>query len=299
MSRTLSPYLAKRRGQARTAVRGADTQSIVISAFFFAALLLMAGYAHADDGADPFAFDSMHWKSLDRFQEELKQAPPKVMPVNPAPSEATAASEAAEEPAKTAETEKPAPAPLTRPINIPLLPGINKGYDVHVTSTAETSSAPTVMPDPLSPTPVPLNSANWQKAEEAASRAHTSTHNEGDDEAEPLNVRMSFLPDRSVVPVASAEKKRPARLAAIPEKPKAKTQAEAATCAAIDADKKRQLQAIQNDQKTLQALQAAIKELGLNKDLDFLTNAQVDGPSQAASDPKMDTAPSLPGVRTN
>jgi hypothetical protein len=69
-----------------------------------------------------------------------------------------------------------------------------------------------------------------------------------------------------------------------------KTPEEAAACAAIDAYKKQQLQAIQSDRQTLKALQDAIKQLGLQKELNFMAGAQggVIDPSGAAEAPKMD-----------
>ena len=60
--------------------------------------------------------------------------------------------------------------------------------------------------------------------------------------------------------------------------------ADAAACAALDAYKKRQLEAIESDRQTLTALQNAIAQLGLQKQLDFLPgvsgslNAQAAGP---------------------
>lgn len=277
----------------RLSKAAAYDQAFVFSVFFLALLLLLwCGQARAEDG-DPFALDTTNWKSLDRFQEDLKKSPQKIMPANP-PKADNSMSEEVDEPKKVVEAEKPAPAPLTRPISIPLMPGVNKGYDVHVTSTAEAVETT----ESQNRAPGTLNSANWQKAEDAANQMAKKNGAGGIDEPAALNVRMSFLPDRAVVPVNSPEKRKLIRPTTLAEMPKPKTPAEAATCAAIDADKKRQLQAIQNDQKTLQALQAAIQELGLNKDLDFLTNASINGTNQASQNTER-MAPSLPGVRSN
>jgi hypothetical protein len=73
-----------------------------------------------------------------------------------------------------------------------------------------------------------------------------------------------------------------------------KSPADLAACAAIDAYKKRQLDAIEGDRRTLDALQTAIKQLGLEKQLSFMTGAQGSVGSQAENVPaNVDMPPNL------
>jgi hypothetical protein len=81
--------------------------------------------------------------------------------------------------------------------------------------------------------------------------------------------------------------------AAPPPKPKLSA-ADAAACAALDAYKKRQLAAIESDRQTLSALQNAIAQLGLNKQLDFMIGAGGSLGKQATSATNADTQTSAP-----
>jgi hypothetical protein len=164
----------------------------------------------------------------------------------------------------------------TRPIDVPTMPGVNKGYGTQADSTADNTTSPAqIMIRDDGTTDIHLQLQNWQDAAEIA-RQHADEKNgvNADSEHMPLNVRMSFLPNAKVTPAPGPERKpRPRLTAAPPPKPAPDEQKSPAECAAIDAYKKKQLEAIQSDRQTLQALQSAIIELGLQKELNFMAGA--------------------------
>jgi hypothetical protein len=120
-----------------------------------------------------------------------------------------------------------------------------------------------------------VSKQNWLDASQVA-KDQAQGKNDFAENA-PLDVRMSFLPPARALP------KKPVLAAATPPKPVAppSTAPDTAACAAIDAYKKRQLAAIQSDRETLKALQNAISQLGLNKQLDFMASAdsKIDAPA--------------------
>jgi hypothetical protein len=140
-----------------------------------------------------------------------------------------------------------------------------------------------------------LEEQNWQDAAEAARQAATAdARANGDDQHIPLDIRMSFLPNAKITPVPSPEYKSThgrGPLAAAPQaaepQPKAPA-ADLAACAAVDAYKKQQLEAIQSDRQTLAALQDAIAQLGLKEQLSFLAGAQGSVNATTNADAKMD-----------
>jgi hypothetical protein len=176
-----------------------------------------------------------------------------------------------------ASNASPAIAAPERPLDPPLMPSLNKGYTVKVTSTEDETpppSAPVISAS--APTDIHLTEKNWQLPQ-AAVRYQTNA--EGDEEpAAPLAVRMTFLPSNKVTPeptpeYTSAQQAVRQALAQgiVTPKRTEKTPTELATCAAIDAYKKQQLDAIQSDRQTLKSLQDAISSLGLQKQLGFMT----------------------------
>jgi hypothetical protein len=189
----------------------------------------------------------------------------------------------------------PVVAAPTRPIVPPVMPGINKGYNIQAQSTTDDAQPAAQITHMDTKPTVHLAEKSWQKVTDIGKR---KTSDDPDDRT-PLDVRMSYLPNAKVAPVSSPENKldhgRTAlQIAAIKgpaaEAPAPKPAAELASCAAVDAYKKKQLEAIQGDRQTLAALQSAIAELGLGKQLDFMTGAKG---NISAQNTAMNTAISL------
>jgi len=84
-------------------------------------------------------------------------------------------------------------------------------------------------------------------------------------------VRLANLPDSRITPIpeGAITKPQPQVLAKVAAKPKRNPE----VCAAVTAYKKQQLAAIESDRQTLNALQAAIADLGLDKKIDFTHGA--------------------------
>lgn len=105
-------------------------------------------------------------------------------------------------------------------------------------------------------------------------------------------VRLPMLPNRAVSS-HFVEKKRP-RVESKEKKDEAKkaeqAKPDAAALAAYTAYKKKQLEALESDRKTLEALQAAIQDLGLSQKLSFtggsFSGKTPDGAKQPAATPK-------------
>ena len=207
------------------------------------------------------------------------------------PSTALAASNESRQPAN--HEAAPVMAAPTRPLVMPVMPGINKGYNVRADSTEENahdSIAVSAKAGPATP-----QAENWHQP-------HQSPSINSDNETE-IPVRMSFLPNRRITPLPStmrgsqdrvgmlqAEMSRPAAAEAPKALPEAvQTPTQQAACAAVDRYKQKQLKAIQSDRQTLAALQAAIAQLGLQKQLSFLTD-----PNAGAATPRASNATPLP-----
>lgn len=262
------------------------------------AVLLAGSHAYADD--EPFDLDTSHWMSFDHYKDANQRGNLDAMNLKPPPKPEDA-------PVVPAATDKPstpaAVAAPSRPIDLPLMPGLNKGFSVHVDSTEDDHQAAVSAPV-VSETKAPdihLSDKNWQSPSSSAVQ-HQEGDN-GDNEDKPLNVRLSFLPDKKIAPIPSPDhgptaqqlarqaiekgmgaKKKEANTESTPKSPE-----EAAACAAIDAYKQQQLTAIQSDRQTLQALQSAISALGLQKQLDFMSGANgAINTAGASPQPKMD-----------
>lgn len=251
--------------------------------------------AHADDN-EPFQMDNGHWMSFERYTDYIKrnrpvgnealgEVPRKTDESEPGTVEKdvkttkAAAAATAVEPQPLSEPTVAAPM---RPLNLPLLPGISNGMSVQVDSTLNDKA---LMPVQIvtkdnGESDLHLQEENWQDAADAA-RKHSEENNASlDADHQPLQVRMSFLPNPKIVPVTQPQRKLRPRIADLPSTPRpplrretAEAQKASAECAAIDQYKKEQLQALEGDRKTLQALQAAISDLGLSKELNFMTGA--------------------------
>lgn len=201
----------------------------------------------ADD--DPFQLDEGQWMSFGHYKDADKRGlldkihPPPAPEVPPPPPVAAA----------------PVIATPSRPVDLPVLPGLNKGFAVEVNSTEEHHQ---------------MSSQDWQTP--ALAVQTYKLRENGKDNENPLGVRLSFLPNQKITPIPSPERASSQKLGhemlekSKAEKKTAKSAEDAAVCAAIDAYKKQQLDAIQSDRQTLKALQDATNSLGLQKQLGFM-----------------------------
>ncbi|MDP9127544.1 MAG: hypothetical protein M3N08_04690 [Pseudomonadota bacterium] len=169
-----------------------------------------------------------------------------------------------------------------RPLALPVMPAINKGFDIRVGSTVvQDEGSPTAHITNMEAAPdLMLPKQNWLDAAQAALRQAQGKDYLGD--TMPLNIRLSFLPGFDAV----ASAKSAHGVAVATAKPLAtpapeKSASDIAACAAVEAYKKRQLEAIQSDRQTLAALQDAIAKLGLQKQLNFMSGAE--GPTNTSA----------------
>jgi hypothetical protein len=270
--------------------------------FQLAALLVLVAClanvfpARADD-TDLFNVDSGHWMSFERYDDNVKhnrpvgneslgEAPAKVeLPELTAPSGAEAEKTGTAPPVTVVglpEETTPAVAAPLRPLDLPILPGVNKGYGLQVTSTVDSNAQTAqIVTAKDGSADMHLQDQNWQNATDAARQhANGGDETEESNERPPLDVRMSYLPNPKMVPTNKAQHKPRLHIADLPSTPAPKpmpTEAQKAVAectAALDAYKKKEIEAIQSDRQTLQALQSAIADLGLQKQLDFLAGAQ-------------------------
>jgi hypothetical protein len=257
------------------------------------ALLALGGPALADDDA-PFQMEPSSWMSFDRYKEK---------PANwIAPDERA---QAALQPVVVPPPLTPAGMPVitapTRAIETPALPGLNKDFDVRVNSTEDDNWKPSAAFTNLNTVPDMDLQDNWQDAAKAARLNKDKKQILETVSGHPAyDVRLSYLPTRiTPIPKATPAKKPElaqtpippavAETAATAPKAKPKPVVDAAACAALDAYKKRQLAAIESDRKTLAALQNAIAQLGLGKQLNFMNGADGSlGMQQATSSPNAD-----------
>ena len=232
--------------------------------------------AHAEE--DLFLVEKGQWMSFDHYKDAVDRGivvqsqPASSVPSVEAPPVVSSAQEAGATPSLAAASGIPAIAAPKRPVLLPLLPGMNKGFGVEVSSTEDDSAnAPPPVVDKEGKADLKVSTMKWQNPS-----SRKVKESEGETNLQ-LNVRMSFLPDGKTTPIPSAEpalsaqqKARQALVKELPKKDK-KSVDEAAVCAAIDLYKKQQLDAIQSDRETLKALQDAVKALGLEKQLGFMT----------------------------
>jgi hypothetical protein len=256
-------------------------------------VLVLSSPALADDDP-PFQMEPSSWMSFDRYKEK---------PANwIAPDErAEAALQPVIVPPPLTPADMPVITPPTRPVETAPLPGLNKDFDVRVNTTEDDNWKPaTALADPDAKPDIDLQD-NWQDAAAAARLNKDKKQTlESSNGHTVYDVRLSYLPAR-ITPLPKAAKKAelaqakislPAATiaAAAPPPPAPKVSAaDAAACAALDAYKKRQLAAIESDRKTLSALQSAIAQLGLNKQLDFMAGASGSLGKQAITTPDADT----------
>lgn len=258
---------------------------------FALTLLSFSGPALADD--DPFDLESSSWMSFERYKEKPSTwMAPEVR------------NEAAQQPivatAPTLPPDMPQITPPAHEVVPPVMPGLNKGFDVQVNSTADDDKMPDFSPTkPDTPPGVQIESKNWKDAVETARHKDMA----GEDDRVSHGVRFSYLPNLPTAPkpkvaaVKAPAKKietaqaKPAPAPAVVAPPPT---VDPAVCAALDAYKKRQLAAIESDRRTLTALQNAIAQLGLQKQLDFLPGVGGTLTTQTAGGPNVDMTASTP-----
>ncbi len=231
--------------------------------------LFALGSVPAMAAEDPFDMEGGHWMSFDHYKDADTRG---MLPPVKAPETADVSASDATASVNAPTLAAPTVAAPARPIDLPVMPGLNKGFSVQVNSTIEEQPASSAPPVDVEKT-APVSDKNWQ------SPASVQTVRKADDEGGedvPLNVRLSYLPDHRITPIASPDRESALKLGHVAlekllaAKAAAKTPGETAACAAIDAHKKQELAAIQSDRETLKALQDAIHSLGLDRQLDFM-----------------------------
>jgi hypothetical protein len=250
--------------------------------------MVFGGTAIAEDL--PFDLESSSWMSFDRYKEK--------------PSSWVSPSDRAAEALKTIvpppPTIPPPTVPLPPPVVAAVMPGVNRGFDVKVDSTEDDnqfSESPLANFD-TKPDLQPRK--NWQDAAKAARQSEErKKRSVVDEDHPPLDIRLSYLPRSEVKhkakAAAPAAKPEPKKVKIAQEPPPAPV-ADAAACAAVDAYKKRQLAAIESDRQTLTALQNAIAQLDLGKQLGFMVS---EGKLTVQGDTNMDMPASPPLTTAN
>jgi hypothetical protein len=257
--------------------------------------------AHAEEDA-PFEFDSGKWMSFERYKDVAKakaKLPPQVDKITESPETVDAQPKGVESAAPKNLVKVAAPS---RPINLPVLPGMNKGFGIHVESTSDKDDTVGARIANIDTNPeLAISGDKWQKTSELTKTLDIrDRHVDADGEEKiALEVRPSFLPNSNIKPVnlipersgrrAVAEALAKKRMAADVAPKAEKSPTELAACAAVDAFKKKQLAAIQSDRQTLVALQSAITTLGLQKQLSFMTDVQGSLNVQTDTAAKIDT----------
>ncbi len=250
---------------------------------------LAGGSPQASAGsADPFEFEAGRWMSFERYKDNVRRGLPVPDFERRRKEKAESGEDGAKKPAAAGgdgddESDKPEVAAPTRPLAPPMLPGMNKGFEIDVGSTLDDTRAWT---DATDGTPeLNLKEQNWQDAVDAARRQAKNGGTWADNA--PLSVRMALLPAFSYTPVPPEKKK-----LQTPVPQKKESPPDQAACDAINAYKKRQLEALQSDRQTLEALQNAIAKLGLQKELNFMPGTRGSLTLPAPEGPSIPVAPS-------
>ena len=256
----------------------------LIGVAFVAGLVVACPNTRALALDEPFEFDTGRWMSSKTYEDNIRRHgfEPKEEP--------------AAEPEKKGEIVPPptvvaAPKidPAVAAFSPPVLPGLNKGFYLQVSSSEDEEGKKIHLSPSLTPGDVRLPEKKWLTP--TAKDIFSKLGEDEDKETSPLKVRMTFLPAQNMIPTPSADhdstvKKGHELLRKMAEENKQpeKTPEEAAACAALDAYKKQQLDAIQSDRQTLTALQNAIKSLGFSKQLDFITkkDSALNAPSDSS-----------------
>ncbi len=236
----------------------------------FVALFSFSGKVAQAQSQDPFAFGAK-WVDLDAFEENQKK------------EEEEAARPIVEEtkPPQLASSAVPAKAEPVRPLNLPSLPTMTSDHGLFVESTEEERARFWNV----------AQNHDWKSIETAEQESVIAANVEqlinilGRD---PFKVRYASLPSPSIqsmlasrvstaildreAKVRKAEKEAAAKPVMAQKKIDPAVQKETnQACEAFADYRRRQLEAMENDRKTLAALQSALTEMGLSKDLNFMT----------------------------
>lgn len=260
------------------------TTTYMLFASVLALLAVFSTPLRAED-QDPFQVEKGRWMSLDYYKQTLKDQPP--VQVEKSEPEATQAATmppvqpvGETKPAATASTTPMVAQPM-RPIDFPIMPGMNKDHYIPVESTMKENLDDVLPPIRKSSKAAAfeLPEKRWKSASEIIGQKENAGADPSDEDTKKVSVRMTYLPDARQIPAPGQEtvhkQNRSAAAKTIPtpvEEPK-KPEADLAACAAVDAYKKKQLEAIESDRQTLKALQSAISDLGLQKELSFMAGA--------------------------
>jgi hypothetical protein len=283
-----------------------DPKTLCLAAFL-ATIGLATPLAVAAQNLDPFQKDEAAWRSFNRYLEDeksdrlpiYKNLEEEKPPIITAPVlEQKVIAQQATEKARS-QTSLPTVAAPDRPIDLPVMPGVKPDFAVSISSTEDDAPPAAKIVNMADDPDVQLPKQNWQDAHDAANQH--AQGNYGKDLHEDLNVRMTMLPGVRVFKKTVEEKKVVAKKKRAPSQ----SPSEVAACAAIDAYKKKQLDALQSDRETLAALHDAITQLGLEKQLGFMTSS--DSKLNAAADtkpvlmdvPSLAMTPSPPQMHTN
>ena len=108
------------------------------SALLLAGVVAFGGIALPVYGSeeDPFQVDTGHWMSFERYKDNVKAGRPVPTAPENTPADATPLETlvpvAAPEPVVTAPETQPVVAAPSRPLDLPVLPGVNQGFSVRV-----------------------------------------------------------------------------------------------------------------------------------------------------------------------
>lgn len=219
------------------------------AAVFFLLLFFSPAWGAAQD--DPFTVDQGKWKSLESYgsgEQKSVASAPLALPNLPAvlPEE---------------ETMRP-----DRPLNLPTMPGL--AQDRTPASTEADS-------EELSSNEKDL----WQTSDRFSSKTESLSLDK--QKKSSVHIRLATLPNSRVTPIPAdrvtkplvdrqaqdwgedkGKSKKPSKLQASPE-----------ACEALAAMRRRQLEALESDRKTLADLHKALSELGLTEKLSFMGQA--------------------------
>ncbi|MFA6280737.1 MAG: hypothetical protein WC612_08150 [Bdellovibrionales bacterium] len=288
----------------KTTAKRMDSRALLARGGFFAlCFALMALFSFSGNQAqaqtqDPFAFGAK-WVDLDAFEENQKK------------EEEDAARPIVEEtkPPQLVASAVPVKAEPVRPLNLTSLPSIenNTQHIFPVESTEEDKEGFLIAQQNWKPFAVA--DQELSKEEEAAQLVHILGR-------DPFKVRFASLPSSVVKSIMAsrvstsaldreaqsnkAEKGAPAPVLAQKKVDPAVQKETNQACEAFTDYRRRQLEAMESDRKTLAALQSALTEMGLSKDLNFMTKTSsvLASQTQETTVQKGDSAASPEAVKT-
>jgi hypothetical protein len=198
---------------------------------------------------------SDEWKDLGSFERDAAAPRPRQEHVQAIPQETPPLPE-----------DKTTLAQPTRLLDLPSAPGLRPVSSLAGASREEENAAF-------------LRDGQEWKDIEAFEREAKSDEGFGG-EANPLNIRFAVMPDLRDWPVPgqnvskSVSERRAAQEAQKTKSPRAKEEASPEACQTLVDMRRRQLEAIESDRKTLSALRAALTDLGLTERLSFMESGE-------------------------